>query len=114
MPSRYPGIVLFEEEHSETRPILAHADFGAPDCDGCLMGIIRGEQASIECNECGTVVRTVAPADLQRTLDEMEISLAMCTEMCPHCGKVNVFPGFSETIAYICEGCGRGVRIGDS
>jgi hypothetical protein len=49
---------------------------------------------------------------LQRTLDEMELSLAMCTEMCPHCGKVNVFAGFSE--AYICEGWGRGVRVGDS
>jgi uncharacterized protein (DUF983 family) len=103
-----------DEEEPENRSILPHADFGASDCCGCLVGIIHGGQARIECNECGTVVRTVAPADLQRTLDEMEISLAMCTEMCPHCGRVNVFAGFSETIAYICEGCGRGVRVGDS
>jgi hypothetical protein len=32
----------------------------------------------------GAVVRTVASADLQRTHDEMELLLAMCTEMCPH------------------------------
>ena len=26
-------------------------------------------------------------ADLQRTLDEMELSLDLCAEMCPHCRK---------------------------
>ena len=59
------------------RPFLPHADFGAPDCGGCLNGVIRGEQANIVCNECGAVVRTLAAADLQRTLDEMELSLVM-------------------------------------
>ena len=96
------------------RPFLPHAEFGAPDCGGCLDGIIRGDRASIECNECGAVVRTVAPADLQRTLDEMEVSLGMCAEMCPHCGKVNVFPGFTKMTAYACPQCGRDVELGDS
>jgi uncharacterized protein (DUF983 family) len=97
-----------------SRPFVPHADFGATDCGGCLDGIIRGDQASIECNECGAVVRTVAAADLQRTLDVMELSLGMCTEMCPHCGKVNVFPGFTKMTAYTCWECGRDVEIGDS
>jgi len=96
-----------------SRPFLPHADFGAPDCGGCLNGIIRGEQANIECNECGAVVRNVAAADLQRTLDEMELSLVMCTAMCPHCGKVNIFPGFSEMISYTCQECGRAVESDD-
>ena len=26
----------------------------------------------------------------------MELSLEVCTEICPHCGKVNVFPGFAK------------------
>jgi hypothetical protein len=103
-----------DEEQPETRPILPHADFGAPDCCGCLNGIIRGRHANIECNECGAVVRAVMPADLQRTLDEMELSLAMCTEMCPHCGKLNVFPGFSGMMVYACQRCGRAVETGDS
>jgi len=50
---------------------------------------------------------------LQRTLDEMELSLEMCSAICPHCGKVNIFPGFSEMIAYTCQRCGRAVVIGD-
>jgi hypothetical protein len=41
--------------------------------------------------ECGVVIRTLAAADLQRTPDEMELSLVMCTAMSPHCGKVNIF-----------------------
>jgi hypothetical protein len=48
---RYPGIMRRDEEEPENRPILAHADFGAPDCCGCLLGIIRVNQANIECNE---------------------------------------------------------------
>ena len=35
--------------------------------------------------KCGTVVHTVAATDLRRTLDEMELSLEMCCEMCSPC-----------------------------
>jgi uncharacterized protein (DUF983 family) len=42
----------------------------------------------------------------------MESSLEICTEMCPHCGKVNVFPGFSTMMAYICQECGESVNLG--
>ena len=48
---------------------LPHADFGDPDCCGCLNGIIRGDHADIVCNECDTVVHTVPTADLQKTFD---------------------------------------------
>jgi hypothetical protein len=48
-----------------------------------LNGVVRGDQADIVCNECGLVVRTVPAADLQKTLDEMELTLDMCSEMCP-------------------------------
>lgn len=95
-------------------PFLPHADFGGPDCGGCLTGVIDGDQATIECNECGAVIRILKAADLQRTLDEMELSLQMCTEMCPHCGKVSVFPGLTKMTAYTCPECGRDVELGDS
>lgn len=95
------------------RPFLPHADFGTPDCGGCLNGVIRGEQANIECNESGAVVRILAAADLQRTLEEMELSLVMSTAMSPHCGKVNTFPGFSEMISYACQEYGRAVESDD-
>ena len=43
---------------------LPHSDFGDPDCCGCLNGVIRGDQADIVCNECGTVLRTVPAANV--------------------------------------------------
>jgi uncharacterized protein (DUF983 family) len=30
---------------------------------------------------------------------------------CPHCGAVNVFPGFTEMVAYTCTSCGKGVQL---
>jgi hypothetical protein len=93
---------------------FAHTDFGGdPDCCGCLIAVIRGREAVIVCNECSAEVRSVPVADLQRTLDEMELSLDVCAEMCPHCGKVNVFPGWSSMMAYTCRGCGEVVRTSD-
>jgi hypothetical protein len=40
------------------------------------------------------VMRTVAPLDVQQTLDEMELSLEMCTEMCQHYRGINVCSKF--------------------
>jgi hypothetical protein len=69
--------------------ILPHESFGDPDCCGCLNGIVLGDRADIVCNEC--------------QLDEMESTLDMCSNMCPHCGSVNLFPGFSRMVAYVCR-----------
>lgn len=95
-------------------PFLSHADFGAPDCGGYLLANVRSDQAEITCNECRAILRSVALADLQRTLDEMELSLTMCTAMCPNWGKANIFPGFSEMKAYTCQEYGRAVETGES
>jgi hypothetical protein len=54
------------ESHIETT--LPHSDFVDPECCGCLNGVIRGEQADIVCNECGTVLRTVPAANVGQTL----------------------------------------------
>jgi hypothetical protein len=61
---------------------IPHADFGDADCCGCLNGIITAaDWAEIVCNECEVVVRTVLPADLQQTLDEMD-SRSTCARRC--------------------------------
>jgi hypothetical protein len=73
--------------------------FGDPECCGCLNGVIRGDQADIVCNECGTVLRTVPAANVGQTLTELEITLEVASEMCPHCGSVNLFQGFSKSSA---------------
>ena len=98
----------------EQWPIIGHADIGDPDCPGCIGPVIRGDVADITCNECGTVVRSVPFADLQRTYDEIELSLdATATEMCPHCGNVNIFTGWASMMAYTCRGCGKIIRLSD-
>jgi hypothetical protein len=92
--------------------ILPHESFGDPDCCGCLNGIVLGDRANIVCNECQVVVRTAPASELQQTLDEMESTLDMCSDMCPHCGNVNLFPGFSRMVAYVCRECERPVNLG--
>jgi hypothetical protein len=92
---------------------ISHSDFGNPECCGCLNGIVRGDVAEIVCNECAAVVRTVPAEELQRALDEMESSLDVASAICPHCRAVNLFPGFSEMLAFACKECGRPVQMRD-
>ena len=94
------------EGHIET--ILPHSDFGDLECCGCLNGVIRGDQADIVCNECGTVLRTVPAANIGQTLTELEITLEVASEMCPHCGSVNLFPGFSRMLAFTLSALRKG------
>ena len=91
--------------------ILPHSEFGDPECCGLLFPVERGDLADITCNECGKIFRTVRVGDLWRALDEMELSLAVASEKCPHCGAVNLFPGFSRMLAYICRECRKSVRV---
>ena len=80
--------------------ILPHAEFGDPECCGLFFPLLNGEHADIICNECGKVYRSVPAADVEKTLDEMELEVAFCTEQCPHCGSVNVIGGFSEVFVF--------------
>src|SRR5690242_18576547 len=90
---------------------LPHSEFGAPDCCGCLNGIVREDQAEIVCNECGAVVRTVPAEELQKTLNEMTLSLDVAAARCPHCKAVHLAPGFTSLVAFVCPNCGKGVDL---
>ena len=90
---------------------LPHCDFGDPECCGFLAGITRGTEADIGCNECDVILATVPAAELQGTFDQMELSLDVTSEMCPHCKGVNLFPGFSQMMVYTCKHCGRPVNV---
>jgi endogenous inhibitor of DNA gyrase (YacG/DUF329 family) len=85
---------------------IPHAEFGDPECCGCLNGIAEGDEAKIVCNECGTVVRRIPTSELRRMLTEMELEMDFATSKCPHCGAVNILPGFTEVIAFTCRECG--------
>ena len=90
---------------------LPHSAFGDPDCYGCLNGVSQGSQAVLVCNECNKIIRFVAAADLERTIQKMELSLDVATAQCPHCGAVHVAPGFSKLLAFVCDQCGQGVTL---
>jgi uncharacterized protein (DUF983 family) len=55
------------------------------------------------------VLRTVPAANVGQTLTELEITLDVASEMCAHCGSVNLFPGFSRMLAFTCRQCGKAV-----
>src|SRR5215471_14879315 len=88
---------------------LPHSSFGEPDCCGCLNGRVLGDSAEILCNECGTVVRMLPADKLRQAFTEMELTLDLCSSLCPHCGATNLFPGFSQILAFACQECGQAV-----
>jgi hypothetical protein len=92
---------------------VPHSSFGADHCCGCLEGFIRGDQVGIVCGEWGALRRTVPTDDLEQTLTELELTLDIVSEICPHCGKANVMSGFSVIMAYTCRECGEVVRLSD-
>jgi hypothetical protein len=90
---------------------LPHCDFGDPDCAGFLVGTLNGNDADIGCNDCEAILKTVPATVLQRTFDEMELTLDFAREMCRHCQAVNTFTGFTAMMAYTCRRCGRAVKV---
>lgn len=105
-----------DDEHvlarERRRPLylVAHADFGDPECCGLLVIEPSGREANITCNQCGAVIRTVPAEKAEATLAEMS-SDEICSARCTHCGALNVFPGFSAIDAFICRECGEGVSL---
>jgi hypothetical protein len=79
--------------------------------DGQSVRIIEGDQARIMCNERGQVVRAMPAAEPAQALHELELSLELTSAVCPHCGALNLFPGFSQILAFACEECGQGVSF---
>ena len=81
-----------------------------PECCGCLNGIIR---ATVLLSLATNALRWSARyrrRTYQQTLTEMELTLELCSAICPHCGSTNLFPGFSQIMAYTCKECGAGCR----
>jgi hypothetical protein len=77
-------------------------------------------------DECGAVVSTVPPHEVEPALLRMAMSGGFCSETCPHCGDLNTFPGFNSPgfnspgfnspgfnsmPAYTCRECGEPVRV---
>ena len=52
-------------------------------------------------------------SDLQRTLDEVELEGDVASAVCPHCGATHLAPGFSRLMAFVCDNCGKVVKLSD-
>jgi hypothetical protein len=75
---------------------------------------IHGDQASIVCNECGAIVRTIRAVEVERTMHTLMMDAAgsaMSSARCPHCGSLNSFPGFTAIEVFVCAECGEGVSF---
>ena len=79
--------------------------------DSAPLAYLLTARRDVVCNECDSVECTVPSADLQRTLNEMELKGDVATEICLHCGAPNLAPGFSRLIAFVCDQCGEGVTV---
>jgi hypothetical protein len=93
-------------------PIVPHEFVGGKDCCGCLVAEFRGDEADLVCNECNAVIKTVPASDVESELSGMLLSQQDFTSaVCPHCGTINTFFGFSKMLSYICSECGEPVSL---
>jgi hypothetical protein len=86
--------------------IVSHETVSGVDCPGCIVAAVEGTNVELRCNECGAVVGVVQ-IDILKDL----LGLDCATDNCPHCGKVNTFPGFERMNAYTCQHCGKAVKF---
>ena len=78
---------------------------------GCLVVRTREDQAQIVCNECGGLIQTVPIGDVEAAMLELAQTETVCSAGCTHCGALNIFPGMSAIMAFICHECGEGVEV---
>lgn len=112
--SDWRSAVPAEPDYLDVAVILPHEIVADVDCCGCLVAIRRGDQAEIRCNECDALIETAPLDELQTTISRLALPMwqTVTSQRCPHCGALNVLPGFSSMEAYICKECGEGVRVG--
>ena len=84
---------------------------------GVTPGPIRLILAHPQCSSANRAFfvsyRIHSPNDEQhRSFQRWPLSLDVASEQCPHCGAVNLFPGFSRMMAYFCREHGEGVQSG--
>jgi hypothetical protein len=100
--------IMIEDERGYL--IVPHEVATGADCDGCLVVKESGDVADIVCNYCCTLIETVPMGRARQRLMELA-SAEICSARCPHCGALNMFPGFRSIEPFICQDCGEGVSV---
>ena len=57
------------------------------------------------------MIQTVPIGDVEVVMLELAQTDTVCSVQCPHCGALNIFPGMSAIMAFICRECGEGVGV---
>jgi len=86
-------------------PVVAHATVSEAECWGCIVAVVEGTTVELRCKECGAVAGVIE-FDLLKGL----LKLDSATVVCPHCHRLNAFPGFTDVQVYVCNNCGQGVE----
>jgi hypothetical protein len=96
----------FSDELTSLMPVVPHGIAGV-NCSGYVVAVVEDDNVELRCDKCGGVVGVV-----QVGIMEGLLGLDCAASECPHCGKVNTFPGSSEVSNYVCDGCGKAVDGG--
>jgi hypothetical protein len=95
--------------------LIPHSEHGAPDCPGAIWPLSHEDNAELVdfwCNDCDALMKTVAPSEVTRTIEEMRLDKgAGVAAFCNHCGQISEFPGYSEMFAFVCRHCGESVTL---
>ena len=93
----------FGDELTGLMPVVPHR-IGRIDCVGRIVAVVEGGTVELRCNQCGDVVGVV-----QTGIMEALLGLDCAEDVCPHCGKLNIFSALDDIASYVCQHCGTAV-----
>jgi hypothetical protein len=95
----------FSDEITGLMPMVPHKIAGV-DCPGRVVAIVDGNHVELRCDRCGGVVGVVQVGVMEGLL-----GLDCGGAECPHCHKLNTLPEADAVTEFVCEYCGKSVRL---
>lgn len=86
-------------------PIVPHETVAALIVAGASLLLWKAAVSNCAASECGGVLGVI-----QTEILKSLVGLDDAEHNCTHCGKLNVFPGFTTMKAYVCDGCVKAVE----
>jgi hypothetical protein len=93
---------------AEMNTIVPHESLGA-DCCGCIVAVLRGDEADLVCNECNSLIRTMPTAEAEKTLCSSRFHMRSVARKVSALHSDERIPGFSAMNTFTCRECAEGV-----